>query len=141
MRLAREAAGEQAFVAGAIGPLGTQIEPLGPMSFAEARAVFQRTGRCAGRAGIDLMVLETFYDLQELREAIFAAREAAGPEMVIVAQVTVEDDGTLRDGTTPRPSLEVWTNGRWMSIGVNCSAGPKVCSRRSKRCCRSRRNR
>src|SRR6201996_9562703 len=35
VRLAREAAGQRAFVAGAMGPLGTQIEPLGPMSFAE----------------------------------------------------------------------------------------------------------
>ena len=50
--------------------------------------------------GSTLLVLETFYELDELREAIFAAREAAGPEMVIVAQVTVEDDGRLRDGTT-----------------------------------------
>ncbi len=41
VRLAREAAGEKAFVAGAIGPLGTHIEPLGPMSFAEARAIFR----------------------------------------------------------------------------------------------------
>ena len=37
VRLAREAAGERAYVAGAIGPLGAKIEPLGPMSFAEAR--------------------------------------------------------------------------------------------------------
>ena len=45
-------------------------------------------------------MLETFSDLSELREAIYAAREAAGPEMVIVAQVTVDDDGLLLDGAT-----------------------------------------
>ena len=72
------------------------------------------------------MILETFYDLSELREAIFAAREAAGPEMVIMAQVTVEDDGTLRDGTATgifTRSLNEWPVD---VIGVNCSAGPKV---------------
>jgi methionine synthase I (cobalamin-dependent)/5,10-methylenetetrahydrofolate reductase len=126
VRLAREAASERAFVAGAIGPLGAPIEPLGPMSFAEAREVFQEQATALVSAGIDLLVLETFYDLSELREAIFAAREAAGPDMVIVAQVTVGDDGSLRDGT----SIETFTHSLddWPVdvVGVNCSAGPKV---------------
>ncbi|MGA8030714.1 MAG: bifunctional homocysteine S-methyltransferase/methylenetetrahydrofolate reductase [Bryobacteraceae bacterium] len=126
VRLAREAAGERAFVAGAIGPLGTQIEPLGPMSFAEARAIFKEQADALIGAGVDLIVLETFYELNELREAIFAAREAAGPDMVIMAQVTVNDDGSLRDGTstaTFTKSLNEWPAD---VIGVNCSAGPKV---------------
>ncbi len=99
VRLAREAAGERAYVAGAIGPLGAKIEPLGRYRFAEARAVFKEQAEALLSAGIDLIVLETFSDLNELREAIFAAREAAGPEMVIVAQVTVDDEGKLLDGT------------------------------------------
>jgi methionine synthase / methylenetetrahydrofolate reductase(NADPH) len=126
VRLAREAAGERAFVAGAIGPLGAPIEPLGPISFTEARGVFKEQTEALIDAGIDLLVLETFYDLSELREAIFAAREAAGPEMVIVAQVTVEDDGNLRDGTSTETftrSLNEWPVD---VIGINCSAGPKT---------------
>jgi methionine synthase / methylenetetrahydrofolate reductase(NADPH) len=126
VRLAREAAGERAFVAGAIGPLGTKIEPLGPMSFSEARAVFQEQADALVQAGVDLIVLETFYELPELREAIYAVRQAAGLEMVIVAQVTVNDDGTLRDGASTETftrSLEEWPVD---VIGVNCSAGPKV---------------
>ncbi len=78
VRLAREAAGEKAFVAGAIGPLGAQIEPLGPLSFSEARPIFSEQAEALVSAGVDLLVLETFYDLNELREAIFAAREAGG---------------------------------------------------------------
>ena len=126
VKLAREAAGDKAFVAGAIGPLGTQIEPLGPMSFAEARGVFREQAEALVNAGVDLIVLETFYDLHELREAIFAAREAAGPELVIVAQVNVMDDGTLRDGASTETftkSLDEWPVD---VFGVNCSAGPKV---------------
>jgi methionine synthase / methylenetetrahydrofolate reductase(NADPH) len=126
VRLAREAAGEKAFVAGAIGPLGTQIEPLGPLSFIEARAIFKEQADALLSAGIDLLVLETFYELNELREAIFAAREAAGSEMVIMAQVTVDDEGRLRDGTnvlTFTKSLNEWPVD---VIGVNCSAGPKI---------------
>ncbi len=126
VRLAREAAGEKAFVAGAIGPLGTQIEPLGPTSFEEARAIFKEQADALVAAGIDLLVVETFYELNELREAIYAARQAAGPEMVIVAQVTVNDDGSLRDGTSTATftrSLNEWPVD---VIGVNCSAGPKA---------------
>src|ERR1700761_7448970 len=93
VRLAREAAGDRAFVAGAIGPLGAPIEPLGPISFEEARGIFKEQADALVAAGVDLMILETFYDLSELREAIFAARAAAGPEMVIMAQVSVGDDG------------------------------------------------
>ncbi len=126
VRLAREAAGERAFVAGAIGPLGTQIEPLGPMSFAEARAIFREQAEALVHAGVDLIVLETFYDLPELREAVHATREVAGREMVLIAQVTVNDDGSLRDGTSTSTftgNLDAWPVD---VIGINCSAGPKV---------------
>jgi len=126
VRLAREAAGEHAFVAGAMGPLGTTIEPLGPMSFAEVRSVFREQADALIGAGIDLMVLETFFDLNELREAVYAAREAAGPDMVIVAQLTVEDDGSLRGGTSTETFTRTMDEWPVDVIGVNCSAGPKV---------------
>lgn len=126
VRLAREAAKETAFVAGAIGPLGLAIEPLGAISFAEARSIFREQVTALIEAGVDLLVLETFYDSNELREALFAAREVAGPEMVIVAQVTIDDEGRLRDGSdteTFTRRLEEWPAD---VIGLNCSAGPKV---------------
>ncbi|HEX4772783.1 MAG TPA: bifunctional homocysteine S-methyltransferase/methylenetetrahydrofolate reductase [Bryobacteraceae bacterium] len=126
VRLARESAAGKAFVAGAIGPLGAQIEPLGSLSFAEARAAFREQAETLVTSGVDLLILETFYDLNELREALIAVREAAGDGMVIVAQLTVNDDGTLRDGS----STETFTralNGLPVDvIGINCSAGPKV---------------
>ena len=126
VRIAREAAGRTAFVAGAMGPLGTRIEPLGPMSFAEARDVFREQAEALVAAGIDLIVLETFFDLSELREAIHAAREAAGPEMVIMAHVTVEDDGRLRDGASTETFTQALHEMPVDVIGINCSAGPKV---------------
>ena len=126
VRLAREAARENVYVAGAIGPMGVQIEPLGPMSFAEARSVFREQAEALVEAGVDLLILETFCSLDELREAIFAAREVAGPEMVIVAQVTIDDYGNMHDGTDPATfttRLDEWPAD---VIGLNCSAGPKV---------------
>src|SRR5579875_2921183 len=55
VKLAREAAGERAFVAGAMGPLGTQIEPLGPLSFSEARDVFREQADVLVGAGVDVI--------------------------------------------------------------------------------------
>ncbi|MGH9620249.1 MAG: bifunctional homocysteine S-methyltransferase/methylenetetrahydrofolate reductase [Bryobacteraceae bacterium] len=126
VRLAREAAGERAFVAGALGPLGAQIEPLGPMSLGEARAVFQEQAEALVAAGVDLIVLETFYSLDELRQAVLAAREAAGPDMALVAQLTVTDDGSLRDGTSTATFTSALDELPVDAMGVNCSAGPKV---------------
>ena len=126
VRIAREAAGEQAFVAGSVGPLGVRIEPLGPTSFAEARGAFREQIEALIEADVDLVILETFAVLNELREAVLAAREAAGPDLVLVAQVTIDDFGRMPDGTdteTFTRKLDEWPV---EVIGLNCSVGPKV---------------
>ncbi|HEX6893889.1 MAG TPA: bifunctional homocysteine S-methyltransferase/methylenetetrahydrofolate reductase, partial [Bryobacteraceae bacterium] len=126
VRIAREAAGDTAFVAGAMGPLGVRIEPLGALSFSEAKDAFREQAEALLEAGVDLLILETFTDLNELREAIFAAREAAGNEMAIVAQVTIDDAGSMPGGATPEiftPKLDEWPAD---VIGLNCSVGPKA---------------
>jgi len=126
VRLAREAAGDNAFVAGAMGPLGIRIEPLGPTSFAEARQVFREQADSLVEAGVDLLILETFSNLDEIREAIFAARAAAGDEMVIVAQVTIDDAGNMLDGATPETYTQKLNEWPCDVIGLNCSVGPKA---------------
>jgi methionine synthase / methylenetetrahydrofolate reductase(NADPH) len=126
VRLAREASQRGPFVAGAIGPLGVHLEPLGPTSFAEARAIFREQAEALVEAGVDLLILETFGDLGELREAVLAAREAAGAEMVIVAQLAVDDFGCLPSGAaveTFSPEMDSWPAD---VIGINCSVGPKT---------------
>jgi homocysteine S-methyltransferase len=125
-RIALEVAGRQAFVAGAIGPLGTHIEPLGPISYGEARSIFREQAEALLAAGVDLLILETFGNIEELREAVLAARSAAGEQTAIVAQVTIDDDGNMRDGTkteTFTRQLDEWPVD---VIGCNCSAGPRV---------------
>jgi methionine synthase / methylenetetrahydrofolate reductase(NADPH) len=126
VRLAREAAGEAVFVAGSMGPLGARIAPIGRIAFPEARDVFLEQATALIEAGVDLLILETFSDLHELDAALQAARQAAGADFPIVAQVTIDDAGALRDGT----DTETFTRqlDRWPAdaIGLNCSAGPKV---------------
>ena len=126
VRIARDAAQDNGFVAGAVGPLGVRIEPLGPITFSEARDIFRQQIQVLIDEGVDLLVMETFGRLEELREAIFAAREVAGPEIVIVAQVTIDDHGHLLDGTdteTFTRQLDEWPAD---VLGLNCSVGPKV---------------
>ena len=125
VRLAREAAGG-AFVAGAMGPLGVRIEPLGPTSFAEARAFFREQIEALVEGGADLLILETFGNLDELREAVFAAREVAGESIPVVAQVTIDDFGRLNRGTDTETFTRTMDGWPVDAIGLNCSVGPKV---------------
>jgi homocysteine S-methyltransferase len=123
-QLARQAAGENAWVAGSVGPLGVRIEPLGAIAFQEARQAFRAQIDALVEAGVDLLVLETFGDLNEVREAISAAREAC--DLPLIAQLTVDDYGNALFGASPEiftRRLEEWGAD---VIGINCSVGPKV---------------
>ena len=126
VKLAREAAKDGVFVAGAVGPLGVRIEPLGPTSFAEARDAFREQVEALAEAGVDLLILETFGNLDELREAVAAAREAAGSDLAIIAQVTIDDFGHLPDGTAPDDFTREMDSWPVDAIGLNCSVGPKA---------------
>src|SRR3974390_3347491 len=126
VRLAREAATSGVFVAGAIGPPGIPIGPLGPTSFTEARDYFREQAEALVEAGVDLLILETFSDLHETREAVFAAREVGGPDMVVIAQVTIDDDANMPDGSSTDTFTEALDQWPADIIGLNCSVGPKV---------------
>ena len=123
-RLAREAAKSfDAWVAGAVGPLGVRIEPLGKTSFQEARDAFCEQIAALLEGGADILILETFGYIEELHQAFLAARDV-DPRIPIVAQVTVDEEANCMDGSTPEvfaPRLEEWGAD---VIGCNCSVGP-----------------
>jgi methionine synthase I (cobalamin-dependent)/5,10-methylenetetrahydrofolate reductase len=123
-RLAREAAKSfDVWVAGSVGPLGIRIEPLGKTSFEEARAAFREQIAALVEGGVDLLILETFGYLEELHQAMLAARDVS-PTIPLVAQVTIDEDANCLDGSTPEafaPRLEEWGAD---VIGCNCSVGP-----------------
>ncbi|MGA3259730.1 MAG: bifunctional homocysteine S-methyltransferase/methylenetetrahydrofolate reductase [Bryobacteraceae bacterium] len=126
VRLAREAARDTAFVAGAVGPLGVRIEPLGPTSFAEARAAFREQVDALAEAGVDLLIFETFGNLDELREAVLAARDSIGDAVPIIAQVTIDDFGHLPGGADTETFTREMDSWPVDVIGLNCSVGPKA---------------
>jgi methionine synthase I (cobalamin-dependent)/5,10-methylenetetrahydrofolate reductase len=123
-RLAREAAKSfDVWVAGSVGPLGTRIEPLGKTSFQEAREAFREQIEVLAESGVDLLILETFGYLEEIHQALLAAKDV-GASLPIVAQVTIDEDGNCLDGSDPQTfvaKLEEWGAD---VIGCNCSVGP-----------------
>ncbi|HEU4477038.1 MAG TPA: bifunctional homocysteine S-methyltransferase/methylenetetrahydrofolate reductase [Pyrinomonadaceae bacterium] len=123
-QIARQAAGNRALVAGAVGPLGLRIEPYGPTSFDEAKDMFTTQILALLEGGVDLFVLETFSDISELQQAIRAVQELC--DLPIVAQVTIQMDGNTLFGAT----AEVFTTqlAEWGAdvIGLNCGVGPAI---------------
>jgi methionine synthase I (cobalamin-dependent)/5,10-methylenetetrahydrofolate reductase len=121
-RLARAAADDRAWVAGAIGPLGIRIEPWGKTSVEQAREYFREQAQALADGGVDLYVLETFRDLNEIGAALDAVRSVSNK--AVIAQMTTEEDGNTLDGTPPErfaPELEA----RGASVvGINCAVGP-----------------
>jgi methionine synthase / methylenetetrahydrofolate reductase(NADPH) len=123
-RVARDAAKSfDVLVAGSVGPLGVRIEPLGKTSFEEARRAFREQIAALVEGGVDLVILETFGYVEELHQALLASRDVK-PDMPVVAQVTIDEDGNCLDGSTPEtfaPRLVEWGAN---VIGCNCSVGP-----------------
>jgi methionine synthase I (cobalamin-dependent)/5,10-methylenetetrahydrofolate reductase len=121
--LAHRAARGRALVVGAVGPLGIRIEPWGPTARTEAVAHFARQASGLAEGGVDGFVLETFSDLEEIHAALEASRSVA-PELPVIAQMTVGEDGATSYGTpveTIAARLIEWGAD---VVGLNCSVGP-----------------
>ena len=122
--IAARAAAGQAAVAGAIGPLGVRLEPLGPTSRKEARDFYGRQVDGLLDGGVDGFVLETFSDLAELEQALRAVRSRC--DLPVIAQVTVGEDGVTAYGATVEQAASAAEAWGADAVGLNCSVGPAV---------------
>jgi methionine synthase I (cobalamin-dependent)/5,10-methylenetetrahydrofolate reductase len=122
--LARAAATERALVAGSVGPLGVQLEPLSKLSYDEAKEVFKEQVRGLVDGGADLIILETFSHVPELVQAVRAVKEV-DPSFPIIAQVTVNDDARLVSGAGLDAFVRDIEPLGVDVLGMNCSVGPK----------------
>jgi len=114
-----------AFVAGAVGPLGVRIEPLGPTSFAEARAASASRWMRLAEAGVDVLIFETSATWMSCAKAVLAARDSIGDAVPIVAQVTIDD---FRPSARRRRYGNLHPRDGFVAggvIGLNCSVGPR----------------
>ena len=110
------------FVAGDVGPLGVRLAPYGRVQVEEAKAAFTEQVAALCDAGVDLLVIETFGDLYEIREAVIAAREFC--DMPIVASATFTRDDRTVLGDTPAKVAQALHDAGADIIGANCSGGP-----------------
>lgn len=122
VKIAREAAGDAVYVAGAIGPLGLRLEPLGPTSFDEAKEMFREQAEALAEGGVDLFILETFSELALIEQAIRAVREVS--DQPLFAQMTIQMDGKTLYGDTPEHLTKRLDELGVDVIGLNCGMGP-----------------
>ncbi len=123
-KLAREVAGDSLYVAGAVGPLGVQIEPLGPIAREEAAGYFKEQMKPLIDGGVDLFILETFIYIDELIQAVKAVRELC--DLPVVASMTIDEDTASLTGAEPEVLIREMENTGADIIGINCTAGPQV---------------
>jgi homocysteine S-methyltransferase len=124
-RIAREIAGETVYVAGSVGPTGLVPGVAAKDDLAAAAASFAEQCAALVEGGADLLILETFRHLDEIRLAIEAARSAT-PGTPILASMTFDTTGTVADGSPPEVVAQTLRDWGVDAIGVNCGDGPQL---------------
>jgi len=123
IRLARKAAGDKAYIAGSIGPLGEIISPRGELSVVEGKKAFQKQIEVLEENSVDLFILETFRDINELLLAVETVREISS--LPIIASLSFTEDGLTFYGETIQEIVKKLNQSAADVIGTNCSLGPK----------------
>ncbi len=123
-RLARDVAGQEAWVAGSIGPTGKTPTMMTDAELEGIRGAFFEQARVLSEEGVDLIVLETFRQLSEIKLAIEAVKEAT--ELPIVAQMSFDAEEETADGAGPRRVAVLLQQWGADVVGANCMEGPHV---------------
>lgn len=121
-REAREISGRPVFIAGAVGPSGRPLQAPDEQRLSELRTIFRQQIEALQTGGVDLLILETFSSLAELRQAVLAAKEVGG--LPIVAQMSFYEDGHTLSGRSATRVAAVLGDLGIDVIGANCSVGP-----------------
>jgi methionine synthase I (cobalamin-dependent) len=128
VRVARAAAGNQAYVIGAIGPsgyfLGEAGRDSGGEDLAKVKAVFLEQARALLESGVDALVVETIRQTPELRVAVEAAVEASEGRVPVIASASLDDNGRMAEGTEADEIARLAREWGASIVGVNCSDGP-----------------
>lgn len=122
-QLAREASGGKALVAGAIGPVGKPLKPVGLVEPDEAKEAFKEQALALLEGGVDLIIIETFSDLDELKLAYDAVKELS--DLPIILQKTFIEDGETLAGGLPQRVGDTMLSWGATLIGANCTVGPQ----------------
>jgi homocysteine S-methyltransferase len=124
-RIAREAAGERGLVAGAIGPIGKPLEPLGGVAAADAEAAYREQAEGLLDGGVDLFLLETMPSLDQARAALAAVRGLTS-EVPVAVSLTFNEEGNTLYGDSPEDAVRELEALGVAFVGANCSQGPQA---------------
>ena len=122
-REAREISGRAALVAGSIGPTARTLAPFGTAEPGAVRAAFREQVEALLEGGVDLLIVETIGNLEEMVQAVGAAREAS--DLPIVGLMTFAEDGRTIGGSTPEDVVDRLAPLGVTALGANCSVGPQ----------------
>ena len=123
-RIARkvaDAAGRTVLVGGSIGPTGEILEPIGPLSVADARAAFAEQAEALAEGGVDILWIETMSSREETEAAIEAAAATGLP---VVSTLSFDTNGRTMMSLTPADLAEVAHRHQLAGCGSNCGVGP-----------------
>lgn len=121
VEIAREAAGDDVFVAGDIGPMGEFLAPLGDLTYQDAVDIFAEQARALARAGVDVLYIETMAALEEVQAAVEAALKVAHGTPV-TATLSFDSHGRTNMGTRPEEAAEALLDLDVDALGANCGA-------------------
>jgi methionine synthase I (cobalamin-dependent) len=122
-REAREKEGKDVFITGSMGPLGKPTAPPSEISEKEIRDIFQKQAESLLQGGVELLILETFSDMAELKLAISAVRNIC--QLPIIASVTFNEEGKTFNGQSAAEAGYELNRLEVEIIGANCSTGPQ----------------
>ncbi len=125
-RLARaeaDAVPQPVVVGGSMGPTGQMLAPMGTLSFEDAVEAFAEQARALVEGGVDVLWIETMSDLEEVRAAHTACRQAA-PDVPVVTTMTFDTKGRTMMGVTPERALSTLGEFGVIALGANCGNGP-----------------
>jgi homocysteine S-methyltransferase len=121
-REAREAAKHEVLIAGSIGPLGIVRQVL-DLPHEQIFSIFKEQAGALEERGVDLFLIETFSDLEELLAAIDAIRSFSN--LPIVAEMTYSEEGATMGGMRPQDAWEKLKQKNIQAVGANCTVGPQ----------------
>lgn len=119
VELAQQAvAGSNSLVAGSMGPLGEMLQPYGTLAEANAEAAYAEQARILSEAGVDLLVIETQFDLNEAKLALRGARSVS--DLPLVCSFSYDRGTRSMMGVKPAQMAHDLAELGVVAVGINC---------------------
>ena len=121
--LARQAAGDEVYIAGDIGPTGEMMAPIGRLTYEAAVEVFAEQAQALAAGGVDFVYIETMSDLQEAKAAVEGAQQAC--DLPVFCTFSFDTHGRTSMGVSPAQAAQAMAALGVPAVGANCGHAPE----------------